>query len=753
MSHRSEERMFVPTEDLNCHSFGYYNNFTDRQWFAWAYQTETRVRLEKLQSSKNGSDSSPEKKKRRKQEEEDSLASDYFLNAYPKPDEPNTVYGSVWERDAAHFLRESAYFLRQLKPQDGSLMPIEIKDPSNSVPSPTNDFDGSMPAPPNFLYFLICLECYIGYDLDCIFGASKTDPRLSKAAIMGGAVVAALSSWRDEYIVSLFHSVGLHEYFENGGAKVNRAQNKRYPMTADLLKKMLQEEYLNRKCHLKKALHEYFLSTGTSDSQSSTYASGDLDIFLDAPCLTKQLYRDLLKKCQNKADIVSNIQSFVGGIGWCHDDLQAFASALFAPLCEHYSCYGGDFVFALTKHGLTSTYCKSAINFGLDLPEEKYWPRNTQLIMLHPSADLVGAITDFDLSVTACAFDGATVRLTPRAALSLVRKVAVVTPFCFEEKRNRKRVLKYVRRGHSPAIIDPSCMKPDQSQCSYTRDITWHTPVIEKPPDASRRCWQWNEPKPSACRDLLEYTSGAYNRAHCCCKLTSERSRWYFIDRFEERSGHALEFFAKLNDWDAEMRKKVGSVPSHVRQACQQCFFQCSLFFLINDRHSFGWESLTETDLSSDVAVSCRGTGGDYFEASGGDYFEASFYSGPVFDSRLVRSRARDCYKTVALLHQQSNAEKLRYLLQHGTAQGYQRRFTYPGYLDHLSFSPGCGPYLSEVFDKAMVTMLASPCRSPIGLNPERFIVQCHGCRMWLLGYEYGSNFCAQCQNSKPSDA
>ena len=62
---------------------------------------------------------------------------------------------------------------------------------------------------------------------------------------------------------------------------------------------------------------------------------------------------------------------------------------------------------------------------------------------------------DFDISVAACSYDGSSVRVAPRAALSLVTNALFITPFCFEEFRNKSRVTKYARRGFRPFLVDP----------------------------------------------------------------------------------------------------------------------------------------------------------------------------------------------------------------------------------------------------------------------------------------------------------
>ena len=53
--------------------------------------------------------------------------------------------------------------------------------------------------------------------------------------------------------------------------------------------------------------------------------------------------------------------------------------------------------------------------------------------MLDIKADLLGGLFDFDQSIVACAYNGSSIRVAPRAALSLMTNANFVTPFCLEE--------------------------------------------------------------------------------------------------------------------------------------------------------------------------------------------------------------------------------------------------------------------------------------------------------------------------------
>ena len=99
-------------------------------------------------------------------------------------------------------------------------------------------------------------------------------------------------------------------------------------------------------------------------------------------------------------------------------------------------------VFGLTQNALNSTVVnrwEDGEGWG-DVWGNALFPRNTQFIRLSETADLVGGLMDFDLSVVGCAYDGNGVYVTPRAAYSILTLTLVVTPFILEERRNWKRI-------------------------------------------------------------------------------------------------------------------------------------------------------------------------------------------------------------------------------------------------------------------------------------------------------------------------
>merc|ERR1719162_1982876 len=100
--------MHVPTEDLTSKKFReaiHASAFTDRQLFAWAYQTETRIRFEKLEarrvlpspllSPQLAAGASKETAETKKDSgtaataATTTLASEYLIDVYPKLDRNN----------------------------------------------------------------------------------------------------------------------------------------------------------------------------------------------------------------------------------------------------------------------------------------------------------------------------------------------------------------------------------------------------------------------------------------------------------------------------------------------------------------------------------------------------------------------------------------------------------------------------------------------------------------------------------------
>lgn len=144
------------------------------------------------------------------------------------------------------------------------------------------------------------------------------------------------------------------------------------------------------------------------------------------------------------------VESYVGGCGFVQDDLQRLANEGFDDdsfdnsSINHYTAQGlHGTIFALTQNVLNFMTAKADDQYEDELLDYGgVYPRTTQIIRLSEKADLVGALMDFDLSIVGCAYDGMDVRLTPRAAYSIVTLSQVVTPFTLEERRNLERISK-----------------------------------------------------------------------------------------------------------------------------------------------------------------------------------------------------------------------------------------------------------------------------------------------------------------------
>jgi len=785
-SESQDDTMFlVPSEDLTRHNYEtHHSSMTDKQIFSWAYKTETKIRFQKLESRGDGESTA----------RSTTLSSEYLIDIYPATDKKNMdaktetkddALKLTLERDLLLFQRKATKSLSDFKPPDSTLTPIytdgasdicynsddssdvdddsEIKDASD-----TDDASGKKPVPPNYLYFLICLECYTGYDVLGL--CNSEDTSIPRSGIMGGAVVAALSSWSDPTIISMFKPLEniLLSSLERGKKRERDGDEKKdnesfagsYYIAKELLRKKLNNHFLSPEdqkdrrpayIHYPKQPKVYQPRTMTR----SAYEEGDVDFFLSASPLSKSLFNQ-------HYDVISNplVNEFLGGCGLCHDDLYRFSKRILQRLNANHE-ETGQFVHALTKNGLSFMFApyhnkwihEYSNNFENCQEEgeqilEMIWPRSTQLIMLDPQADLLGALLDFDLSVATCAFDGTTVRVAPRAALSLARKLVVVTPFCFEEKRNRKRILKYAERGFQPMILDPNCPQVTSLESLFSFDIeASEFPTIKE----LKAGGEWKSRRLRTEKDydkIIELQKKGIrvrpgwrptnpDLVYCCCLDGPVNNVHYSMALFESSQNDATEFFKNMFDWPEAKIREVNEVPPHSRIACGKCRQQYGLSQFLKEEHPIDeFEDMLHgpKSLMKSVGSHC------------GD-LSPSFYGGPTFNSKLVRNDARSDFMAQSMLFSQSRAEMLRYMIRHNTLKGYKQRFTF------TRRDPKCdlvnnplGP-LKDVFVEASKLTFPESGRSPVGLNPERFIAKCKACNDWLHGAEYRTVYCENCIN------
>ena len=438
----------IPKEDCNNISFfRYINSLSIRELLCWALQTETKIRLAKIErrlGSTTEEDYSYSK----------TLNLNFLIDIYPTGDDDSAILDATPKGHDEYKYSRKAHtqitFMEKLTEGLSGLTPIEIEKKrrrkkrslsdeeygygSNSDDSDDDEdkdddkedddkvFDGQV-VPPTMLHFEIILEAFMGYSLGV--GAKTSfynspNSSLPRAAIMGGAVVAALTSYQDRTVVEAFDNSNI--FNEEGN---------------------LQEDtiYWGEKIELIKKLHNHFLykksyswSRARKDNPCSIYAKGDVDIFLQPSPLTQGLIK-LFTTHGIGQEQIDMIGGFIGNVGLSENDLELFVSdvmddgAITAPRQT-------EFAYAVSKRAVSFILGSDNIYEYDDVDlSETFWPRSSQFIMLDNQADLLGGLFDFDMSAVACSYDGVSVRVAPRAALSLMAKSNFVTPYCFEGKR------------------------------------------------------------------------------------------------------------------------------------------------------------------------------------------------------------------------------------------------------------------------------------------------------------------------------
>jgi len=186
------------------------------------------------------------------------------------------------ERDRHAFERKLLPCMQHGATVDDSLTPIRMVgyDQYDDCLKPGREMDSkNRRMPPNLLFFEISMEAYMGYQWR---GLNSEDPTFPRGAIMGGAFVAALSSW---------------EFTEN----------------TTLLEEALHDDcgeegkYIEVKKSVVKRLHEYFLHQQPRRlrhepkirwpeiliAENSIFSKGDVDIFLEVSPFTRNFLQTL----------------------------------------------------------------------------------------------------------------------------------------------------------------------------------------------------------------------------------------------------------------------------------------------------------------------------------------------------------------------------------------------------------------------------------------------------------------------------
>ena len=583
---------------------------------------------------------------------------------------------------------------------------------------------------------------------------NSPDTFMPRSAVMGGAVVAALTSFQEDVVVQAFDNSDI--FTESGNLKE-------------------ESLYWPAKEALIKELHNYFLYNKRTPRERSPFSKGDTDIFLQASPLTQALL-GVFQERGIGPDLLNIIGSYVGNSGrnsLCNSDLERYVDkavgregVIKAPSGESTSRWGGEteeeetrFAFAVSKNAVSFILGKDKAfdnGYNDNTFDDTTWPRASQFIMLDCQADLVGGLLDFDQSVAAMSYDGVSVRVAPRAALSLMTNANFVTPFCFEEHRNKRRVIKYSSRGFKPYLIDPNDSGPSQNVAC--------DPVISRKPFLPKSVrFDYVESETWSAEDrwevagIQEAKMNAGNDRMFCCHLLGVDKQWrnnrnekegafrklgsdanefyrgtlnvaYSMKMYEKSHDDAIDFFRQRFSYNEEELQEVKAIDPYLRVSCSKCKHEYELIRLVMAKYP---DLMKEYDLEDDnlhgeFSYSHSNQQSQYVR------FEPSFYSGGVFNSTHVRGNARRLLQILSMLHAQSIFEVSRYVLKHGSPAGYKKRFVY-------------GSDLMKTLLKARRTKLQEPARPPIGLNPERFVERCEQCQSWLLGNTYGSKTCQRC--------
>ena len=230
---------------------------------------------------------------------------------------------------------------------------------------------------------------------------------------------------------------------------------------------------------------------------------------------------------------------------------------------------------------------------------------------------------------------------------------------------------------------------------------------------------------------------------------------------FERSKDDGIAFFRKYYDYDDALYKKFMQVPSHLRLACNHCRNEYGLNLFLREESPV--EDCTDSFCADKTLT-----------VSSLKFIKPSFYGGPAFNSKLVRSSAQVHYKATRLLRTQERAERHRYMIAHNSLKGYKQRFVYTqkeDYVDSdfdddkesdeyydeytgrsfLRYPPANIVYkgkspLECVFIEASLLDFPKSKRPVVGLNPERFIRKCQSCQDYLHGCVYGELFCIKCK-------
>ena len=315
--------------------------------------------------------------------------------------------------------------------------------------------------PPTKLHYDIIAEAYKGY----VWKDTRGKDGRETAAIMGGAVVAALTAWKDDTVRERFGSSLLLSYIVKLDDE-DEFVNEIYAYHRSMLVGALNDEFIHSlankmgdlELHVAELTNHPGIGTYMSNHAwsafpyrevPSQYSLGDVDIFIQPDMVETTIVRYLKRESENK--LMALVREYVGScwsvnhlIGYfkrlTNNELKStysYAKATPKIINEGYAGYIADNIVTGTRRGITNEFASCAENIPggqFDSPKpKKLWPRITQAIQLDAESALQIGLFDFDISAAAAADTGANVLITFRCAYALLMGKSVVTPAILRE--------------------------------------------------------------------------------------------------------------------------------------------------------------------------------------------------------------------------------------------------------------------------------------------------------------------------------
>jgi len=299
----------------------------------------------------------------------------------------------------------------------------------------------------------------------------------------------------------------------------------------------------------------------------------------------------------------------------------------------------------------------------------------------------------------------------------------------------------YYQRGFDAFVVDPYCSHEGQcfenGSISAEESDSQHIKVANWKAHDLTPEQQYHEIWMAQCQnDRSDKRPYIYICQH---QYAHSRTSFYSAALIEKSDGHAIEYFAKRDNWTDERRQEVMSCPDYLRLVCKNCRKEYGLQLVLDEVPSTVASVETVEDLLHGEFIYRNSTQNDYLNGHG-FHFSPSFYSGGAFDSAYVGRGATSIDKLLAVMRGQHIIEEARHIRKHGSIEGYKTRFVY-------------SKNLETVFADAANHTFPFNGRAPVGLNPERFIARCKGCQQWLHGCECSVEYCESCSDSKPAAA